>query len=94
MQAKPAQAKTAVTVLTGFVGAGKTTILLHLLAKISRQYKVVILKNEYGDQNVDTQLVNLMNERSDGNISSVQEMINGCICCVLVGQLKNALQVI
>jgi G3E family GTPase len=48
-------------------------------------YKLALLKNEYGDVAVDSQLA------SSRAISGVQELLNGCICCNLVGQLSDAL---
>ncbi|KAJ3047099.1 hypothetical protein HK097_000240, partial [Rhizophlyctis rosea] len=47
-------------------------------------YKVVLLKNEFGDVKVDSELARASNIQ-------VTEMLNGCMCCVLVGQMKNAL---
>lgn len=38
-----------ITVFTGFLGAGKTSIILSLLPKLPKDYKVVLLKNEFGD---------------------------------------------
>lgn len=38
-----------ITVVTGFLGAGKTSLILSLLPKLPRDYKVVLLKNEFGD---------------------------------------------
>ncbi|RKP09598.1 CobW/HypB/UreG, nucleotide-binding domain-containing protein [Thamnocephalis sphaerospora] len=76
----PASAKTIpVTVFTGFLGAGKTTVILSLLQRIPKGYN-----NEFGDVEVDSALVR------ESNVQ-VQEMLNGCMCCVLVGQMKNAL---
>lgn len=74
---------TQITVFTGFLGAGKTTIILHFLSCLPQNYKVVILKNEFGDNKVDSILF------SDYKVT---EMMNGCMCCVLVGQMKNALE--
>ncbi|KAJ1308021.1 hypothetical protein OPQ81_002092 [Rhizoctonia solani] len=80
-------AKTAipVTVLTGFLGAGKTTIILSLLKQLPQDYKVVLLKNEFGDVQVDSQLA------SNSSLTAVSEILNGCMCCILVGQMKTAL---
>ncbi|TPX78601.1 hypothetical protein CcCBS67573_g00125 [Chytriomyces confervae] len=78
-----------VTVLTGFLGAGKTTILMSLLEQIPRGYKVAVLKNEFGDVAVDSQLV--QSTKKGAESVKVTEMLNGCLCCVLVGQMKNAL---
>ncbi|KAI8892686.1 CobW/HypB/UreG domain-containing protein, partial [Globomyces pollinis-pini] len=72
-----------ITVFTGFLGAGKTTIILDLIQKFPKDYKVVLLKNEFGDVKVDSALTNSQIQ--------VTEMLNGCLCCVLVGQMKNAL---
>ncbi|KIJ14210.1 hypothetical protein PAXINDRAFT_116234 [Paxillus involutus ATCC 200175] len=74
-----------ITVFTGFLGAGKTSIILSLLPKLPNNYKVVLLKNEFGDIEVDSQLA------KQSNLSAVSEILNGCMCCVLVGQMKNAL---
>ncbi|KAG6374295.1 CobW domain-containing protein [Boletus reticuloceps] len=75
-----------ITVFTGFLGAGKTSIILSLLPKLPKDYKVVLLKNEFGDiEAVDSQLA------KQSSLAAVSEILNGCLCCVLVGQMKNAL---
>ena len=78
---------TPITVFTGFLGSGKTTIILSLLSqlqKVNPNYKVVLLKNEFGDVEVDSKLIN----NASAGLISVSEIMNGCLCCVLVGQLK------
>ena len=75
-----------VTIVTGFLGSGKTTLLLNLIPQLPTTYKLALLKNEYGDVAVDSQLA------STQSISGVRELLNGCICCNLVGQLSDALQ--
>jgi G3E family GTPase len=77
-----------ITIITGFLGSGKTTLILNLIPQLRRQnpsYKLALLKNEFGDLAVDSQLA------ASSAISGVQEMLNGCICCNLVGQLAPAL---
>ncbi|KAI8330609.1 CobW/HypB/UreG, nucleotide-binding domain-containing protein [Chlamydoabsidia padenii] len=74
-----------ITVFTGFVGSGKTTTILSLLKRLPEGYKTCLLKNEFGDIAVDSQLA------KETNIG-VKEMMNGCLCCVLVGQMKLALE--
>lgn len=74
-----------ITVFTGYLGAGKTTIILSLLPKLPKGYKAVLLKNEFGDTEVDSKLA------KQSNLAAVNEILNGCMCCVLVGQMKNAL---
>ncbi|KAF1815819.1 CobW domain protein [Eremomyces bilateralis CBS 781.70] len=74
-----------VTIITGFLGAGKTTLILHLIPQLPPTYRIALLKNEFGDVAVDSQLA------SASSISGVREILNGCICCNLVGQLSDAL---
>ena len=74
-----------ITILTGFLGSGKTTIILNLLPQLPKTYRLALLKNEFGDLAVDSQLA------SASSISGVRELLNGCICCNLVGQLSDAL---
>ncbi|OHE95444.1 CobW/HypB/UreG [Colletotrichum orchidophilum] len=77
-----------ITIITGFLGSGKTTLILNLLPQLKAanpSYKLALLKNEFGDLAVDSQLA------SSNAISGVQELLNGCICCNLVGQLSVAL---
>ncbi|ESK82819.1 hypothetical protein Moror_12266 [Moniliophthora roreri MCA 2997] len=74
-----------VTVFTGFLGAGKTSIILSLLPQLPKDYKVVLLKNEFGDVEVDSKLA------KQSSLAAVSEILNGCMCCVLVGQMRTAL---
>lgn len=74
-----------VTIVTGFLGSGKTTLILNLIPQLPKTYKLALLKNEFGDVAVDSQLA------SSSAIGGVQELLNGCICCNLVGQLGDAL---
>ncbi|KAJ2025464.1 hypothetical protein IWW57_003369 [Coemansia sp. S610] len=76
---------TQVTVFTGFLGAGKTTIIIDLLKRVNPKYTIVLLKNEFGDAETDSALAR------ESHIQ-VTEMTNGCLCCVLVGQMKRALE--
>lgn len=75
-----------ITVLTGFLGSGKTTILLNLIPQLPKSYKLALLKNEFGDVAIDSQLA------SASAISGVEELLNGCICCNVTGQLGDALE--
>lgn len=74
-----------ITIVTGFLGSGKTTLILNLLPQLPKNYRLALLKNEFGDVAIDSQLA------SSSAISGVQELLNGCICCNLVGQLSDAL---
>jgi G3E family GTPase len=78
-----------ITIITGFLGSGKTTLILNLIPQLRKQnpnYKLALLKNEFGDLAIDSQLA------SSSSISGVRELLNGCICCNLVGQLSPALE--
>ncbi|KFA55054.1 hypothetical protein S40293_03570 [Stachybotrys chartarum IBT 40293] len=78
-----------ITLVTGFLGSGKTTLILNLIPQLRAQnpdYKLALLKNEFGDLAVDSQLA------SSSAISGTRELLGGCICCNLVGQLGPALE--
>ncbi|PQE32002.1 hypothetical protein CJF32_00001587 [Rutstroemia sp. NJR-2017a WRK4] len=78
-----------ITILTGFLGSGKTTLLLSLIPQLralNPSYRLALLKNEFGDLAIDSQLA------SSSAISGVKELLNGCICCNLVGSLGSALE--
>jgi len=63
------------TILTGFLGAGKTTFLNHLIYE-NPEKKYAIIENEYGEQSIDSDLI----IRAEGDIV---ELNNGCLCCTL-----------
>ena len=68
-----------VTILTGFLGSGKTTLLNNLIEK-NPEKKFAIIENEFGDINIDNDLV-------VGADESIFELSNGCICCTLNDEL-------
>ncbi|KAI9652475.1 MAG: hypothetical protein M1831_006744 [Alyxoria varia] len=84
-QSQTKRSPTPITIITGFLGSGKTTIILNLLPQLPRDYRLALLKNEFGDLAIDSQLA------SSASIAGVRELLNGCICCNLVGQLGDAL---
>lgn len=75
-----------VTIITGFLGSGKTTLILNLIPQLPKNYRLALVKNEFGDVAVDSQLANA------SAISGVRELLNGCICCNLVGSLGDAME--
>jgi G3E family GTPase len=71
-----------VTIITGFLGSGKTTLLNHILS--NRQgLKIAVLVNEFGDINIDSQLLVSIDE-------GMLELSNGCICCTINEDLVEA----
>ncbi len=72
-----------VTVVTGFLGAGKTTLVNHWLASVSRG-EVAVIVNELGDVGIDGEL---LAERAERLI----EIAGGCVCCTTRGDLIRAL---
>ena len=74
-----------VTVLTGFLGSGKTTLLNHILTSTEHNMKFAVIENEFGDVGIDE---NILVESSE---ESIIEVMNGCICCTVRGDLTEVL---
>lgn len=70
-----------ITLLTGYLGAGKTSLLNHVLRN-QEGYKVAVIVNDIGEVNLDADLIEMAGKVSeqDRNLVSLQ---NGCICCTL-----------
>ena len=75
-----------VTVLTGFLGSGKTTLLNHILTSTEHKMKFAVIENEFGDVGIDE---NIIVESSE---ESIIEVMNGCICCTVRGDLTDLLK--
>jgi len=71
-----------VTIITGFLGSGKTTLLNQILTN-KKDLKVAVLVNEFGDINIDSQLLVSLDE-------DMVELSNGCICCTINDGLVDA----
>ena len=76
---------TKITIFSGFLGAGKTTLIKKLIAEGYKNEKLVLIENEFGQIGIDGGFL------QDAGIE-VTEMNSGCICCSLVGDFGQALQ--
>ena len=76
---------TKVTVISGFLGAGKTTLIKKLLEEALKGEKIVLIENEFGEIGIDGGFL------QDAGIE-ISEMNSGCICCSLVGDFGEALK--
>ena len=74
-----------VTIISGFLGAGKTTFIKKLLEEVYKGQKVVLIENEFGEIGIDGGFL------KDAGIQ-INEMNSGCICCSLVGDFGEALK--
>jgi len=75
-----------VTILTGFLGSGKTTLLNHILSSPDHGMRFAIIENEFGEVGVDEKVIKEASEEQ------IIEVMNGCICCTVRGDLSAALK--
>ncbi|MBQ9443514.1 MAG: GTP-binding protein [Lachnospiraceae bacterium] len=76
---------TKIDIISGFLGAGKTTLIKKLIAEAFNGQKVVLIENEFGEIGIDGSFL------KEAGIE-ITEMNSGCICCSLVGDFKTALK--
>lgn len=76
---------TKVDIISGFLGAGKTTFIKQLIEQVFTGEKLVLIENEFGEIGIDGGFL------KDAGIE-ITEMNSGCICCTLVGDFSKALQ--
>ena len=76
-----------VSILTGFLGAGKTTLLKRVLHE-SHGMKIAVIENEFGEENIDTDILKTESKEQ------ILQMSNGCICCTIREDLREALQLL
>ena len=73
-----------VTILTGFLGAGKSTLVQHILREL-HGHRIAIIENEFGSENIDAEIIaSTKDER-------IVQLTNGCICCSIRDDLREAL---
>ncbi len=76
---------TKIDIISGFLGAGKTTLIKKLLEEVYQGQKLVLIENEFGEIGIDGGFLR------DSGIQ-ISEMNSGCICCSLVGDFGRALK--
>lgn len=83
-------AKTPVTIVTGFLGAGKTTLIRHLMAHAGGR-RLAVLVNEFGTLGVDGELLKAC---ADENCpaENIVELANGCICCTVADDFLSTIE--
>ena len=73
-----------IDIVSGFLGAGKTTLIKKLIKEAYKGEKLVLIENEFGEIGIDGGFL------QDAGIE-ITEMNSGCICCSLVGDFSKAL---
>ena len=76
---------TKIDIFSGFLGAGKTTLIRKLISEAYQGEKLVLIENEFGDIAIDGRFL------QDAGVE-ITEMNSGCICCTLVGDFTKALK--
>jgi len=80
---------TPITIIGGYLGSGKTTFINRFLARDLFPGKVAILVNDFGDINIDTNLIDQVSD--DGTLISLS---NGCVCCMLQDDLAQTFEML
>jgi cobalamin biosynthesis protein CobW len=85
-------AKVPVTVVTGFLGSGKTTLIRHLISNANGK-KLAVLVNEFGSEGVDGEI---LKSCADANCpaENIVELANGCICCTVADDFIPAMELL
>ncbi|WP_298613271.1 cobalamin biosynthesis protein CobW [uncultured Thermosynechococcus sp.] len=80
-------AKIPVTIITGFLGSGKTTLIRHLLQNAAGR-RIAVIVNEFGDVGIDGELLQSCGDRAMG----IWELTNGCLCCTVQEEFLPTMQ--
>ena len=85
-------AKIPVTIVTGFLGAGKTTLIRHVLAN-ARGRRLAVIVNEFGDVGIDGEILKGCGDAACPE-ENIVELANGCLCCTVADEFVPALDAI
>jgi len=83
--------KIPTTVITGFLGAGKTTLVRHLLAHAPKGKRIALIINEFGDLGVDKDILAGCGDETCREEDMI-ELSNGCICCTVADEFIPTMQ--
>ena len=82
--------KIPATIVTGFLGAGKTTMIRHVLANAGGR-RIALMINEFGDVGVDGEILKSCGVESCPE-EDIVELANGCICCTVADDFLPAIE--
>ncbi len=83
MDPQPSENKIPITLITGYLGSGKTSLLRHLIDKANR--KLAVLVNEFGELGIDGEIIK-------GKNIEMKELAGGCVCCSMTGEFELAIK--
>ena len=92
MSAQARPTKIPATVITGFLGAGKTTLIRHLIENANGK-RIALIINEFGDVGVDGEVLKSCGAEDCGE-DDIVELANGCICCTVADDFLPTMQVL
>jgi cobalamin biosynthesis protein CobW len=86
-------AKIPVTIITGFLGSGKTSLIRHLLQN-NQGRRIAVLVNEFGELGIDGELLKACQvcDDEDEAASNIVELANGCLCCTVQEEFLPVMQ--
>jgi cobalamin biosynthesis protein CobW len=85
-------ARVACTIVTGFLGAGKTTLIRHVLANVAGR-RLAVIVNEFGDIGIDGEILKGCGDAACPE-ENIVELANGCLCCTVADEFVPALDTI
>jgi cobalamin biosynthesis protein CobW len=92
MTAAPLPTRVPCTIVTGFLGAGKTTLIRHVLANAGGR-RLAVLVNEFGDVGIDGEILKGCGDAACPE-ENIVELANGCLCCTVADEFVPALDTI